>query len=243
MESGGYIYSLAVYRILPSDSGDMTLLDRLQLWEDGPWSGCPRVDSHSRRVFVPCPGTGVTVAHLDGERLVRERTLTCVKGAESVDVMSSNIIYVRDGSSVHVVDVRGDKKMLTLERPETVKSYDRPYRLAVLCHCVMVSYGYTERHLVVYSHGSPTPVSVIPCPEGLDEVTAVSTDCQRHFLVIVSTTKSDSTSKSMLVTHVNGKICHTVDILTDRYIRDCAVINRQLWVGCLNGNIVIMSSQ
>ena len=46
----------------------------------------------------------MTVARLDGDRLVRERTLTCVRVAISVDVMSPDTVYLgdRDSRIVHV---------------------------------------------------------------------------------------------------------------------------------------------
>ena len=249
-ESGRDSLSLTVYRV-QSDSGHITQLDTLTLLGTDYWleSQCPRVDRHSRRVFVPCRGRGVTVALLDGDRLVVERTLTCVRVAVSVDVISSDAVYVGDrhSRSVHVVDVRNDCITSTLDKPDKVK--DLPPRcLAVLGDSVMVVYGYNT--LAVYRHGSPAPVRVILSHGGLREVSAVSTDCRSNFIV------TDRNTRSVFIIDINGELHHTVntdtdsdtDRDTDSWTRDnrpwdCAVVNRHLWVGCVNGDIVIMSSE
>ncbi len=232
-------HSLAVY-LVQRDSGEITLLDRLELtgWKfEVEVSMCPRIDRHSRRVFIPCGLSGVTVAHLDGDRLVRERTLVCVREAANVDIMSSDTVYVgdRDSRSVHVVDVRNDRITSTLAKPDTVR--DRwPSSLAVLGDSVIVSYGASGPSLVVYRHGSPTPVRVI-IPTEEQSVGAVSTDWQHNILL------TNREIESVFVTDISGRLCHTVNIATYSGPVDCAVVNRQLWVGCYYGDIVIMSSQ
>ncbi len=228
---------LTVYRV-ESDSGHTTRLDTLtglsKVYKPSPL--CPRVDRHSRWVFIPSEESGVTVAHLDGDRLVRERTLTCVNDAVSVDVVSPNTIYVGDRRSlcVHVVDVTEDRITSTLEKPDTARG-EGPYNLAVLGDRIMVGYGYFT--LIVYNDGSPTPVRVIPRPTGLERMTAISIEGHSNFIV------TDYKTRSVFVINKNGELCHTVGIDTDKGLRDCAVVNRQLWVGCMNGDIVIMSSQ
>ncbi len=229
--------SLAVYQV---DSGSLTLLDRLELGVTGwgeVWSVCPRVERDGPLVFIPCVGIGVTVARLAGDRLVRERTLRCVKRPESVDVMSRDIVYVCDWHSynVRVVDVRNDRIASTLETPDTVRKGDWPRRLAVLGDSVLV--GYDETHtLVVYRHGSPTPVRMIPRPGGLEYVSAINTDFYSHFII------TDQYTNTVFVVDLTGKLRHKVNIDTGSVTRDCAVINRQLWVACEGGDIVLMSS-
>ncbi len=235
VKSGGHSYSLAVYFV---QSGDITLLDRLELGTGYWWPLSPRVDRHSRRVFVACGDSGVTVARLDGDRLVRERTLTCVRDAVSVDVMSADTAYVgdRDSHNVCVVDVRNDRITSTLETPDSVKG-KTPYSLAVLGDSVMVRYGYPNTTLVVYSHGSHGLVRVIPNPGGLQFVSAVSTDCHSNFLV------TDIRTESVFVMDASGNLRHSVNISAGSGPVDSAVVNRQLWAGCDNGNVVIMSSK
>ncbi len=235
---GSYKYSLAVYRV--HSNRDITLLDRLTLFtDDQSWYLHPRVDCHSGRVFVPGRGQGVTVARLDGDRLVREKTLTCVREAISVDVMSPDTVYIGDRGRVHVVAVRDNRIMLTLEKPDPVDQYERPCRLAVLGNTVMVYYGNFTGALVVYSHGSPVPVREIPFPLGLENVSAISTDCRRHFLLAYYPTSS------VFVIDASGNFCHTVNTDTHSHntLIDCVVVNKQLWVGTMFGDIIIMSSQ
>ncbi len=228
--------SLTVYRV-QSDSGDITWLDTLTGLGEGGW--CPRVDRYNHRVFVPCRYSGVTVARLDGDRLVRERTLTCVS-AISVGVMSADTVYVGDYDSyrVHVVDIRNDRITATLETPDTVRGV--PASLAVLGDSVIVCYG-NFFPLVVYRHGGSSPIRVIPLPVGLKYVYAISTDCHSNYLV------TDWQTRSVFVIDTNGDLRDTVNIHTDRdtdsWPEDCAVVNRQLWVGFRNGYILMMSSQ
>ncbi len=229
----GFRQSLAVYQI---GNEDITLLDRLELGSVGRLTlVCPRVERHSRRIFTPCHERGVTVACLDGDRLVRERTLTSVRNVVSMDVMSPDTVYVCDGARVHVVDIRNDRKTSTLEKPYTVRKV-QPRSLAVLDDSVLVCCGGTGT-LVTYRHGSTTPVRVVPHPGGLQIVTCASTDYQGHFLL------TDDDTKSVFVMDVHGNLCHKININTDSATQDCAVVQRQLWVGCKSGDIVIMSSQ
>ncbi len=235
-EPGQHRWSLAVYQV-HSDSEDLTLTDTLEMGASEMWPVCPRFECHSRRVFVSCRYKGVAVVRRDGDRLVREKTLTCTRDARSMDTISPDTIYVCDwySHSVHVVDVRDDRITLTLEKPDTLKS-EWPWRLAVLGDSVIV--GYTDSPLVVYHHGSPAPVRVIPRPETLRYVFTLSTDSQCHFMI------TDSFTKSVFIMDVSGNVLHTVNLDSDSLgPADCAVVNRQLWVGCSNGDIVIMSSQ
>ncbi len=232
-ESDRVSYSLAVYRV-DIYSRHFTWLDRLTgLGTDYlPRSLCPRMDHHSRRVFIPSHDSGVTVVRLDGDRLVRERTLTCVRNAISVDVMSPDTIYVGDrySCSVCVVNVRDDNITSTLETPDAVRD-ERPYRLAVLGDSVMVGYGAST--LVVYRHGSTVPARVIPRPGGLEDMYAISTGCQGNFIM------TDRKTKAVFAVDVSGKLCHTENLGTGTWPMDCAEVNKQLWVGCSNGDIVI----
>ncbi len=233
-------YNLIVYSV-ESDSGHIARLDTLTVQEDTGWTWHmhPRMDHHSHRVFIPCFEKGVIVARLDGDRLVIERSLTCVKDPITVDVMTPDTVYVgdRDSNRVHVVDIRDDRITATLDKPDTVHQRDSPIMLAVLGDSVMVYYYFIENTLVVYRHGSPTPVKVIPPPGGLKGVTAINTDFHSNYMVTYG-----GDPKSVIIIDSNGVLRHTINIpFTD--IQDCAVVNRQLWVLCHNGDIAIMASQ
>ena len=242
---------LFVYRV-QGDSDDITLLDYLDMDMRKPhWHPHPRVDHHRWRVFIPWNDSNVIVVRLAGDKLVRDRTLTCISRVRSVDVMSSDTVYVSNWEFVHTVDVREDKITSILEKPETMRDHDRmPVGLTVLGDSVLVNYSSA---VVLYYHGSPAPVRVIGLSHtwlGLNA--AVSTDHHQHFLVytspntkFVDTGKMTGTSMvaSVLVMDVSGNVRHTIQIDTDSYIRDCAVVNRQLWLASKDGNIIIMSSQ
>lgn len=129
----------------------VALLDRLDLGMlDVPSAmyHC-RVDRHSRRVFIPRGENGVTVTHLNGDKLATESTLTCVRSAVSVDAMSPDTVYV-GSDCVYVVDIRNDKITSTLKIPNNFKGMGNPFRLAVLADVVMV--GDTHGTAVLYHH-------------------------------------------------------------------------------------------
>ncbi len=206
VESGRYSCCLVVYQ-LQSDTGNISLLDEFDLGIIGwlQWPVCPRTEYHTQRVFVPNPDSGVTVARLDGGRLLREKTLTCVKGCYSVEVMPLDTVYVchSDSHNVSVVGVRHDSITSTLERPGSVGDKD-PFSLAVLGESVLVGYtDYNGRALVLYRHGSPAPVRVIPRPREMEGLAAISTDCWRHFLV------ADHVTKTLCLSWTSMEICIT----------------------------------
>ncbi len=233
VESDTHSNTLAAYRV-HTDSGDITLLDRLDLRTSvqSSFSRSPRVDRHSHRVFVPCGHYGITVARLHGDRLVRERTLTSVIPAVSVDVMFPDTVYMNTFHSVHIVDVRDDRITLTLQKPDTKHL---PTCLAVMGDSIIV--GDIDGTLILYRHGNCAPVRIISCPGGLQHMHAVSTDRQSHFML------TDISKSSVLVMDVNMNLLHTVKIRSQFMPLECTVVNSQLWVGCLLGDIVILSSQ
>ena len=228
--------NLTVHSVQP-DSAHITELDTLTVLLEKRYlapSLRPRMDHHSRRVFIPCLDSGVTVARLDGDRLVTERTLTCIRRALSVDVMSPDTVYVGDSDSrsVHVVNVIANRITSTLMKPDTLRDQP-PYSLAVLGDSVMV--GYSGSNLVIYRHGSPAPVRVIPRPGGLMEVSAISTDYHSNFIV------TGGNTSSMFIIDSAGNLHHTIKH-TASMPEDCVVVNGQLWVSDFYG-IVIMSSR
>ncbi len=99
--SGSFSYALSVYQIY-SSCGNVTLVDRLELGISSPPPPSfppnrflpqllhPRIEHHSKCIYIPW-GDSVCVAHLDGDRLVRQRALKCVQSPRSVAVMSPDI--------------------------------------------------------------------------------------------------------------------------------------------------------
>ncbi len=222
---------LVAYKV-HHDGGDITKLDSIELEVLLPLSICPRVEHHTQRVFIP-GDSGVTVARLHQGRLVKDTTLTCVRDAAGVDFISHVTAYVSDyaGPSVRVVDVGADKITSTLETPDRVRN-ERPDTLAVLDDRVMV--GYSSGCLVIYNHGSPAPATVVPQADEPIHPRSISTDRQRHFLITYSK------PNAVFVFDVSGNIRHALKIDTDSMAIDCAVINGQLWVGCLNGDVIML---
>ncbi len=47
----------------------------------------------------------------------------------------------------------------------------------------------------------------------------------------------------MYVLDISGNHTHAIPIPGDRVPWDCTVVGGQLWVGCINGDIIVMSSQ
>ncbi len=193
----------------------------------------PSIEQHSQRVFFPYPyfaGTGVISADPStwrGWDLVEEKPLRCVN-AFNVAPIAPDTAYMCDSNGIHVVDVIHDTIKATLDTPSDLVD-KRPRGVAVLGNNVMVSYGDT---LAIYSHGSNDPNKVVRSP---GPVSSISTDRHHYFLL------THSGKNTVSVVNVEGNLCHTVNIDSDRKIVDCTVVNRQLWVGCDNGAIIIMS--
>ena len=226
-----YRYRLAVYSA--SDQDTVTLLDTLDL--EGRASD-PRVDRQSGQVYIPCEYSGVCVVRYDGSKLVPVTTLRCVRKADSLAVVSTDTLYVCDYSSktVCLVDISQDRVTHRLQPPREVRD-EAPYSIAVLGDTVLVCY--VSNNLVIYRHGVPTPGKVIPWPQGLRDVTGLTTDHHSSFLLC------DRRSRSVYVLDVSANHTHTIPIPGDRTPLNCTVVGGQLWVGCNNGDIIVVSSQ
>ncbi len=222
---------LAVYSV--SDQHTVTLLDTLDLEGD---AYHPRVDRQSGRVYIPCESRGVCVVRYDGSKLVPVTTLRCVGDAYSLAVVSTDTLYVSDYSSdtVCLVDVTQDRVTHRLQPPQEVSGVT-PDSLAVLGDTVLMVYY--SKNLVIYRHGVPTPGKVIPRPQGLKNVHGLTTDHHSSFLLC------DQLSRSVHVLDVSGNLTHTIPIPGHSTPLYCTVVGGQLWVGCENGDIIVMSSQ
>lgn len=231
-EGLGFSCILAVYCVHCDKS--TTLLDRLELGTTGDERFLdirPRVERHSRRVFIPYGDNGVIVTRLHGDRLVWEKTLSCVNSL-SMDAMSPDTVYVFDKSCSNVcaVDIREDRITSVLKKPDSITlPYLTVVSLAVLGDSIMVSYSAVA--LVFYRHGSPAPLRVLmlthPLASEACGVRAISTDCQRHFL------GTSTFGKSVYVIDVSGNLRHRVGLNVAPQLvmlYDSVVVNGQLWV-------------
>ena len=177
------------------------------------------------------------MARLHNGRLVIERTLKCVKYPYVVDAASIDSLYVCDRLDVYVIDVLSDKVTAALEKPKQLHAYSARC-LAALGDKVMVCYKHeNDLRLVVYCHGSLTPVITTHCPEGMCSLSAMSADGPNHILL------SDCVTNSVFVVDVDGSLRYQVSLLLHGYLYDCAVVNKQLWVSSLIDHLTIMSEQ
>ncbi len=228
-KDGSYRHRLAVYSV--SDQDTVTLLDTLDL-EWGPRH--PRVDRQSGQVYIPSEDHGVCVVRYDGSKLVPVTTLRCVGYVYNLAVVSTDTLYVSEMASntVCLIDVTQDRVTARLQPPQEVRG-QMPGNIAVLGDTVLVMYG----NLVIYRHGVPTPGKVIPRLQGQKAVSGLTTDHHSSFLLC------DRRSRSVYVLDISGNHTHAIPIPGDRVPWDCTVVGGQLWVGCINGDIIVMSSQ
>ncbi len=111
-----------------------------------------------------------------------------------------------------------------------------PRDIAVLGDAVMLSYkDILCPTITLHKHGLSSYGSNITLPEGLKSVSAISTDGLSRFLVC------DGDNRAVFVLDMEGKVCDKISIDTDNEVCDCGVGDKELWVGCRNGDIVIMS--
>ncbi len=232
--------TLQVYNVDNQDN--ITLLDTLHM----PGLKHPRVDHQSGRVYIPYRGHGILVVKYDGSKLLRVRTMRCVQDVSSLAMVSPDTLYVCDNNSetVCLVDVTTDRVTQRLQRPQRVPQYQDNY-VAFLGETLLVYHKNPSRptlssrltmKLVIYRHGASTPGKVIPNPQGMDLVNRLTTDNHSSFLLI------HSFKRSVYVLDISGDVTHTIPIITDSEPVACTVVRGKLWVGCSNGDIIVMSS-
>ncbi len=232
LNSGSFRRTLAVYSLHNCD--DVTLLDTLDL--DG-YAEEPRINRETGLVYVPCQSSGVWVIRYDGRKLVLVNKLVGVRNARSLAVASIDKLYVCDWEScaVCLLDIPNDKISARIQEPITV-SGQMPYSLAVLGDAILVWYGDTKT-LVLYRHGVLSTGTVVPRPKGLRSVWGLTTDYYSNFLL------ADDDSRTIFVVDLHGNMTHAIPVPGDKEPWDCTVVDRELWVGCLHGNILAMAAQ
>ncbi len=208
-------------------------------------------DRHSHRVFLPVQ-TGVLVARLAGDKLFKERVLQCVDIVDDLAVIPLDTLYVCDwvGRAVHIIDGIHDTVTGRLNTPALTKPNLRPGSVAVQGDNVVVGYcrhmgtvlqiesGIQAFSLVVYRHGSLTPIRILHAPD-IDVAPRLTADSEGHVLLVhCKTATVHVINMNENVYRVNPKIKFN----TDSQICGCSVVNRQLWVACDNSDIIIMSS-
>lgn len=98
---------------------------------------------------------------------------------------------------------------------------------------------YRPNTLVIYRSDRPSRGQVLQTPEGLKNVSSITTDGHLSFIV------TDEWNKSLYVLDRAGNLRHRIqpDTRTDSgSLQDCAVVQSQLCLGYA-GCITVMSSQ
>ncbi len=211
---------------------EIALRDTL-IVEDG-WY--PRVDGHTQQVYVASSSKCVSVVSLEDNRLKPQGHLTSVGMCYSLGVLSPDTLCACDQNSgtVSVVRVTDDTVTATLRKSAWVRD-EGAKKTAVLGNTLLVCYQ--DSNLVVYENGVSSPGTMVTRPEGLQSVQNMSSDGVSRFFVC------DWKSKAVFILDVSGKLCEKINIDTDSKVYDCTVGDGKLWVGCRNGDIIVMSPQ
>ncbi len=197
----------------------------------------PRVDGHSQQVYIPRGVShGVSVVSWEDNQLTPQPALECV-GCYSVGVMSPDTLCVcdSDSGSISLVSVKDDTVTATLEKPVGLRDM-KPHRIAVLHDRLLVRYGSEGHNLVLYENGI-SPGTTAPWPTGMHSVCSMSSDGVSRFLIC------DRDFNAVYTLDVTRRLVDKINIDTDSEIEDCAVVDGELWVGCVSGDIVVMSPQ
>ncbi len=224
-------FRLAVYSV--TDQATIILQDTLDL--DEPVYK-PRVDRQSGQVYISCGPHGVCVVRYDGRKLVRVATLSKDMGsAISLAVMSQDTMYVGEEYTytVYLRSATQDRDIASLKEPWKERKW--PNGIAVLGDTILV--GYEDHDLALYRHGVSTPVKKLPQPPGLDDVSGLTTDYHSSFVL------AGRDSDTVYVFDITGKRTHNIPIPGNRRLWDCTVVERELWVGCYDGDIIVLSSE
>ncbi len=186
--------------------------------------GKPSVDHYIGQVYIPAIGNGVNVVRYDGTRLLKHPTLKCVPGASAVAVVSREALYVCDSvnGTVCLVDIKKDRVTARLDAPLEIHGDGRcPHHIAVVGDTILVSYP--GPNLVIYRHGISARGKMVPRPQGLTSVSALSTDNRKCFLV------TDLPSSTVFVLDLSGKLIRAIRLPVNDAV-DCTVVDGQLLV-------------
>ncbi len=229
MEMGsGCTHSLCMYQVTGQG---LSLMSTIRVKEGTEY---PRVDGHRQKVYIPrgsMGNDGVSVASWVDHQLRPERTLECVGLCLCVALISPETLCAcdTDDNSVSVVSVTNDTVTFNMKNPKWL-TINTPARMAVLGDNILV--WYTDNTVVVHGNGVSSPGTIVA---GLESVKGMASDGVSRFLVC------DEPGRAVLILDVNGKVCDKINVDTDSSVQDCTVIDGKLFVGCENGDIVVMS--
>ncbi len=220
---------------LVDSTASLILLDSLDLNCNMAWR--PRSGQNDMFVYVPIEKTGVLIARRRENRVVKDKMLKCVTDPSSVAEVSPGRLYVCDWETeaVYLVDTAMDRTLVKLQKPLEIEG-KAPYHLAVLKETVLVRYA-GDDSLVVYRHDENyAQGKLVSSPKGLRSVRGITTDNRYQFLL------TDQWAHAVFVIDQSGKYKYTINIPGKGKPWDCVLRGTQLWVGCDNGDIVVMAS-
>ncbi len=234
VEAGGG-YALCMYEL--QGTVIVRRLDRVSLPEERYMQYChPRVDRRTHRVYIPCLSHGVLIFRCVNLFLRKTGQLTCMGRAHSVTMHSPGIVVVCDVeyNVVYLVDIANDRILKILKPSQAVNEV--PLYASVLGESLLVSYG--DNTLVLYASGGSSPGRVLATPDGLVEVFSITTDNYSSFLV----TNNERGDGSVFILDVRGNCRHEIQQHIPE-LRDCVVIQSQLWLAGSKGFIQFMASE
>ncbi len=144
-----------------------------------------------------------------------------------------NTLCACDESSdcVSVATLPDNTVTATLIKPNWVREV-APYKLGESGNTILVMYGL---ELVVYENSVSSSGTMIAWPAGLRWFSGMSSNGVSRFLVC------DTDSKAVFVRNVSGVLSDKINIDIDSNVEDFTVGDGKLWMGCWNGDIVVMS--
>ena len=228
-----YHSTLAVHNAVP-EKGNHTQLDEFKM--QGALMDCPRVDSCTRCIYVPCSRRSgeldvgnVWVFRWDDNCLKIVKPLKCVTHVCSVAVNTTSTVFVCDDTSnyVYLVDVIEDIVLQTFTKPSPLEKYLIPHRVSALGGNVLVCYD--ENRLVLYRKSDRGRELEMK----LRTVSSIATDGHANFLVISGST--------IHVLDDRGNLCRIIH-LDNINVTDCAVVQSELWMSRSFGRIRVMMS-
>ena len=232
---------LTVYGIRESECGIFSLLDDVKLdTRKNKYFIRPRpcVDS-LHRVYVACGTPGVMIFHYqDGSLLPARKPLRCVKRVSTVCPNTSDTVfaYDEDTQSIYLVSVSTDTVIRQLQEPADEWGY--PRNMSLLGQTLIVQYHDFDRRLdtlVTYHSDRLTPTQVLQTPEGLPAVRCITTDRHSSSIIVVA---------GHFVFAVDDKFLWHRIYRHANTLRDCAVVQSQLWlVDYESDDIIVLSSQ
>ncbi len=236
---------LTVYYRSGASGGSLSLLNVYRLRTSSTMFSTPSVDNSSHWVYVPCGKFGVRIFRYHADCLLQAREpLICVGDARSIAVNAPDTVFVSDfkTDSVCLVSVSTDTVIRRLERPAGVEGH--PFPISLLGQTVLVCY---DECLVTYHSDSPTPghkqvLQVQPVGIAADTLSSsfICVDILGSMYVYVSDDKN-------CLWHLIRKAEPQPNEFEKYSVYDrlyttisCAVVQSQLLLGKMNGDIIVL---